>query len=174
MSVLISGLSSWTAVYTDKIEVETSSGVSKYTTLQSVLLNVVYPLGSFYTQYPSVASSVTATALPSSHAPESLFVGSSWTLMYNTENVFFRTEGTDYQSRTGGLSADEVGAHTHVIDGATALGGGGTALSTSGYTSAASVETSLNSIVQGVSTTSRTGAVTEPRNRLLRIWQRTA
>src|SRR5699024_982056 len=60
------------------------------------------PIGFVYTQYPGTA------------APSSLF-GGTWTLMFNSEGVFFRTEGQGASSFGGGVQRDALQQHGHVL-----------------------------------------------------------
>ena len=49
-----------------------------------------HPVGSYYTQYPVEGQSTIANMFPSSETPATLF-GGTWTEMYASEDVFFRT-----------------------------------------------------------------------------------
>jgi hypothetical protein len=49
-----------------------------------------HPVGSYYTQYPVTGQSTLANMFPSSESPATLF-GGTWTEMYASEDVFFRT-----------------------------------------------------------------------------------
>src|SRR5699024_988695 len=60
------------------------------------------PIGFCYIQYPGTA------------APSSLF-GGTWTLMFNSEGVFFRTEGQGASSFGGGVQRDALQQHGHVL-----------------------------------------------------------
>src|SRR5690625_7172247 len=53
------------------------------------------PIGFCYTQYPGTDT------------PSTLF-GGTWTLMFNTEGVFFRTEGQGASSFGGGVQGDAI------------------------------------------------------------------
>src|SRR5690625_3918959 len=53
------------------------------------------PIGYVYTQYPGTET------------PSDLF-GGTWTLMFNTEGVFFRTEGQGASSFGGGVQGDAI------------------------------------------------------------------
>src|SRR5699024_9705865 len=56
---------------------------------------IVAPIGMCYTQYPGTDT------------PSTLF-GGTWTLMFNTEGVFFRTEGNGASSFGGGVQGDAI------------------------------------------------------------------
>ena len=161
-------------------------------------LNTIYPVGCFYTQYPDDESSTLSVAFPDKYSPSELF-GGVWEKQWDTENIFFRTEGANYQTRTTGLSADQMQGHYH------AVGDSGhyhsapdgeyfvtykpavTLTHTYSYTTTNAYHTHVMdtaSKVTGVTVlapttygaygTPRVGVVTEPRNRLVRIWKRTA
>lgn len=123
----------------------------------------LYPVGSFYVQYPDAASNVDATAFPTSARPATMF-GGTWVEQFNTENVFFRTAGTDYQTRNAGLSVDQLQSHTHGIPN---FVGGGASRALAGSLDSGGTP------VQTVDISARNGAVTEPRNRLAKYWKRT-
>src|SRR5690625_6930645 len=53
------------------------------------------PIGFCYTQYPGTDT------------PSTLF-GGTWTLMFNTEGVFFRTEGQGASGFGGGVQGDAI------------------------------------------------------------------
>jgi hypothetical protein len=156
------------------------------------IISGVYPVGSFYVQYPDADSSTLSVAFPDAYAPAALF-GGTWIKQWDTENIFFRTEGTDYQTRTTGLSADQIQehyhadslaapAHTHPIGTNYTVNAGtakavmyrNTSGDASGAASATALTGSVGAATNGASSTLRSGVVTEPRNRLVRIWKRTA
>lgn len=154
------------------------------TTLQS-FIDAIYPVGCFYAQYPDADSSTFGTAFPDAKAPAALF-GGTWAAQWETENVFFRTNGTDYQARTTGLSADQMQAITGSISTfatnaslltATATTAGalskGTVSNATSPAGASIVGYNID-FNSANSPGARTGAITEPRNRLVRIWKRTA
>jgi len=153
------------------------------------IVNALYPVGSFYVQYPDAASSVDATAFPTASRPATLF-GGTWVEQFNTENVFFRTAGTDYQTRTTGLSADQfqawqlgasadtTGARNYWIDVYTrdqgyTLGGAANnapVLANISFQGNTNMAKAMN---DGTNGNPRMGLVTEPRNRLMKLWKRT-
>jgi hypothetical protein len=61
--------------------------------LDLYILNVLYPIGSFYVQYPDANSLSTTIAFPENKKPNNLFPGTTWVEQWNTDGVFFRTEG---------------------------------------------------------------------------------
>lgn len=72
-------------------------------------IDSAYPIGSTYVQYPDTDGN-----FDESKAPASLYPGTSWTLLFNSESVFFRTEGSSAsESRTQGLQLDAFKSHVH-------------------------------------------------------------
>lgn len=136
-----------------------------------------YPIGDIYVQYPVAESNDEATAFPTAYRPATKF-GGTWAELYDDENVFFRTKGTDYQTRTAGLSADQFQGHrmgplspsTHFLG--QQIGGGVYYGTTSDQILL--IASTGDPITDGTNGTPRTGAVTESRNRLFKVWIRTA
>jgi hypothetical protein len=72
-----------------------------------------HPVGTWYTQYPSVKSNDEAVAFPESEEPANKF-GGVWTEPFAGEDVFFRTDGTlSEESRLNGLQPHAMKIHTH-------------------------------------------------------------
>lgn len=78
-----------------------------------------YPVGAFYIQFPSADSNTASEAFPTDKYPAVLF-GGTWGAMWNTEGLFFKTQGdplsqTDGENnaRTNGLQTDDYKAHAH-------------------------------------------------------------
>lgn len=73
--------------------------------LDDYIINLLYPIGSFYVQYPDKDKAIPLTIVfPESKSPNTLFPGTTWTKQWNTESIFFRTEGElSKVSRTNGL-----------------------------------------------------------------------
>jgi len=132
-----------------------------------------YPIGDIYVQYPVAESNDEATAFPTAYRPATKF-GGTWSELYDDENVFFRTAGTDYQTRTSGLSPDQLQGHRHSsLSGSFVVNAGGTLNLSAGGALSSQANTG-NPVTDGPNGTPRTGAVTEPRNRLVKVWIRTA
>jgi len=131
------------------------------------------PIGFCYIQYPGTET------------PSSLF-GGTWTAMFETEGVFFRTPGGNASAFGSGVQADEfkahnhtgstnsAGAHTHsyaTFDEGTwgqssgAHVGGRTATKTTSSSGAHTHTLSINN---------RGGNETRPVNRTFRVWRKTA
>ena len=146
--------------------------------IQSVLLDTLYPVDAVYVQYPIAESNDEAVAFPVAERPATKF-GGTWTELYDDENIFFRTKGADGQTRINGMSLDQMqqitGSITNVPGAAAA----------SVYSGAFSGVNSGNGAVgdyvartiyfnSANSPNSRTGSMTEPKNRLIKIWVRTS
>jgi hypothetical protein len=57
------------------------------------LLDLAYPIGSYYVQYESVADNNSIRAFPSNRSPAQLF-GGDWQEQWKYESIFFRTSGS--------------------------------------------------------------------------------
>lgn len=80
------------------------------------IVNTVYPIGSYYTQYPDASNNTDATEFPTTQRPATMF-GGTWVEQWATESVFFRTRGTNSDTdRVSGLQADEIIDHQHRIN----------------------------------------------------------
>ena len=67
------------------------------------IIDIIYPIGSFYIQYPAANSNNIIIALPDALSPSKLF-GGIWEKQWNTESIFFRTEGIlSYDARNNGF-----------------------------------------------------------------------
>ena len=136
---------------------------------------IAYPVGSFYIQFPDANSNDDATAFPTSKRPATLF-GGTWAEQWSTEYIFFRTGGTTGQARSSGLSADQFQGHYHYDYGG--AGGGNDQSMISHYATNTSPQTNSGGVLgpctDGSHGTPRTGSFTEPRNRLIKVWKRTA
>ena len=145
-----------------------------------MLLLGSYPIGSFYVQYPDASSNVDATAFPTSLRPATLF-GGTWVDQYTGEGVVFQTaETSDHYTRTNGLMED----HIQQITGSLELAGAGIQTSGSGAFETvgiannngqfgswgnSSTQINFNSI-----NSVRSGTRTAHRNRVMKVWKRTA
>ncbi len=56
------------------------------------LLNLSYPIGSFYVQFPDISNNYLSKAFPDAQKPANLF-GGVWEEQWSTDAIFFRTEG---------------------------------------------------------------------------------
>jgi hypothetical protein len=140
------------------------------------LLDYVYPVGCYYTQYPDAASNTDATEFPEAQRPATLF-GGTWAEQWATESVYFRTRGTLSDSgRVNGSQPDAFQGHYHRLafnmttrrDGATNTGipDGGL-----GTTQDTNVTVPIADPSNG---TPRTAAETRVVNRRIKVWKRTA
>ncbi len=79
--------------------------------LYKYIYNLVYPVGSFYIQYPDANASVDKLDImfPIKYSPSTLY-GGIWELQWNTENVFFRTEGgnSNISRDSTGIQKDDI------------------------------------------------------------------
>jgi len=146
-----------------------------WSSIKSLIYSIVYPVGSYYVQYPAASSNDAATAFPSAYSPASLF-GGTWTLMYSTEGIVFQTEGYDGAGRTDGLMEDQMQGHYHNQVYPYNTGGGG---ATSVIVPVASGNGVVDQFVlspktDGTNGTPRTGTRTAHRNRLFRVYRRDA
>jgi len=173
----------------------------EWSSIVSDVVNIVYPVGSFYVQYPDANTNTTADAFPDAKSPAVLF-GGTWAKQWETEGSFFRTEGTpisgetETTNRTDGRQTDSFMAHHHATTNPThnhpvaagtnflyndgskhaAAGSnvyGGTRLANTTGNRATAV-TADDAETDGSHGTPRTGYETRPMNRLVRIWKRTA
>ena len=141
-----------------------------WSALKQLIINLIYPVGSFYVQYPDAASNDAAIAFPSSKSPAALF-GGTWQLVFSTEGIVFQTEGYDGEGRINGLMEDQVERHVHppartnfVIDPILgACGGTGNGVYTGG---------DICNLTGYQTSSSRSGTRTAHRNRLMRLYKR--
>lgn len=72
----------------------------------------IFPIGAFFVQYPDAASDTDSIAFPVDKRPASLY-GGTWSEVFNTEGVFFRTGGDGGRvditgGRSNGLQLDQM------------------------------------------------------------------
>lgn len=153
--------------------------------LSSDIVNLIYPVGSFYVQYPDANSNTASTAFPTEKGPASLF-GGTWAAQWDTEAVFFRTQGgpvdTETDDRTNGLQTDQMQGHYHTFAGTYSQDGAGPQSPYTAYTMRDGYDSGTFSnttevkspYTDGTNGTPRTGKETRGRNRLIKVWKRTA
>jgi len=135
--------------------------------------NAAWPVGAYYTQFSEADGSFS-----SAKSPSALF-GGTWALRFNTESVFFRTEGAlAAADRSSGVQEDAFQGHWHEQWGRLANDVGST-VPTPGFENPSTVKADVagairSPISDGVNGEPRTAAETRPRNRLIRVWERTA
>lgn len=169
-------------------------------------VNSAYPVGSTYVQYPNTSGN-----FDEAKSPSVLYPGTSWILLFNSESVFFRTEGSAAsESRSQGVQIDAIKSHLHkhqhnhgmanhthsagtlkvtlsssgrtattpynksYAGSSTAVGTGGykPTVNASGSTGTPSTNATNDNTAQP-NTDSTGGSETRPKNRLMRIWERT-
>jgi hypothetical protein len=64
----------------------------KTKTLKDYMVDRIYPIGSFYVQYPDKNTNVIDEAFPESMSPSKLF-GGDWQEQWGNESIYFRTLG---------------------------------------------------------------------------------
>ena len=163
----------------------TYSAVLTYATT-SAIIDIIYPIGSQYTMYAVAADNDPDVAFPVAERPATLY-GGTWALLWDSEGVFFRTEGdsttADNDGRVDGLQADQMqritgqllrnyspitpsGAFSTVVEGNNlAAGANAFQASTVNFNSANSPDARASATTAGE---------TRPVNRLFRIYRRTA
>src|SRR5690606_19870274 len=78
---------------------------------RATIHNAAWPVGAYYTQFSEADGSFS-----SAKSPSTLF-GGTWTLKFNTESVFFRTEGAlAAAGRSGGVQGDAIRNITGTLD----------------------------------------------------------
>ena len=144
--------------------------------VRQVDLDTLYPIDSTYLQFPIAGSNTILTALPSSQNPATLY-GGTWEEIWNTEAVFFRTEGKHLEAaettnRTDGKQDDYSQSHLHEIYGeALADEAGNFEVRGAGNASGVSSSAPKTDSSYG---TPRAGLENYPVNRIIKIWKRTA
>jgi hypothetical protein len=154
---------------------------SIFNVIRDMKVDLVYPIGSFYTQYPSAESSDLAIAFPDSASPAIIF-GGAWEIQFNDEGICFYTEpktGDLEQTRTNGLQEDQGQGHVHNFESGGDYDYAGTGYAGHGLTLAGTVVNDVDTLVKqsvtdGTNGTPRKGSTTKGRNRLIRVWKRTA
>ncbi len=77
-------------------------------TLKDYILDRLYPIGSFYVQYPDKNSNYDSDAFPVSKSPGKLF-GGDWQEQWPDESIFFRTRGPEAkENRVKGFQGDAL------------------------------------------------------------------
>lgn len=62
--------------------------------LNKYIYDIIYPIGTFYIQYPNSNSSSSKDMFPTTKSPNSLFPNTKWTEQWGNESIYFRTEGS--------------------------------------------------------------------------------
>jgi len=128
-----------------------------------------HPVDSVYAQFPAVASSTESVAFPVADRPATKY-GGTWTEIFSTDDAFFKVGTTDHQTRIDGKSAGQIEDHTHYSGVTTSQN----TASGNTYAQGTSVLTSGSAKDTGVPITGNHGTKTEPENRRMKVWKRTA
>ncbi len=146
------------------------------------IIDLVYPVGSFYMQFPDANSNDLSIAFPAKFSPAQLF-GGTWEEQWPNESVFFRTGGArSNEARSSGLQDyatkrltgytpwfqvdyNHRGGGRDGVFGKHENRGGGTDSGNSGDTTTRAFFDSNN---QSLSSDTET----RPRNRLIKVWKR--
>jgi hypothetical protein len=76
--------------------------------MKQYLLDVLFPIGSYYVQYPDKNSSLDYEAFPIDKSPGRLF-GGDWLEQWSEESIFFRTRGPESrENRVNGFQGDAI------------------------------------------------------------------
>ena len=153
------------------------------------IIDLVYPVGSQYTMYAVAASDDLSVAFPTAKQPATLF-GGTWTQLWETDGVFFRTEGRPADGNiTNGKQDDQMQGHRHYSGLGVADLGGSTYFGMEAVTgksvfddydadggTSTRTRAAIGSdpIADPTNGTPRTGGTTYPVNRLFRIYERTS
>jgi len=138
-------------------------------------VNLIYPVGCYYTQYPDADSNTDAVEFPTAQRPATLF-GGTWSEQWSTESVFFRTRGADSDTgRVDGLQGDQLQGHEHTVEARLNSTGG----ETNGTLSITGAGVSNDNVTIALSSkdpygTVRVGAETRAKNRRIKVWKRTS
>ncbi|AEM20741.1 putative Hvp 101 VSH-1 tail protein [Brachyspira intermedia PWS/A] len=147
--------------------------------IDKLILNKSCPIGSTYIQFAEDDGTFDA-----SKSPEKLF-GGTWQLKYNTESVFFRTEGSlSEEGRSNGIQQDAMQKLTGTIhtyntqNHKIIMDGTGCFSIESGGGYGSNSDTGLLQVSQGVkfdnSKRARTSTENRTKNRKIRIYKRIA
>lgn len=144
--------------------------------LNRVQTSTLPPVGSFYTQYANNTGKFVG-----SESPNILYPNTYWQQYFNTEGVFFRTEGGNAnEARTNGVQGDAI---RNIVG---ECGNYGNGVGSEYYSTGAMYVRNYDGVsgeseaTQGVSSiygfdASRvvpTGSENRPINRLIRVWKR--
>lgn len=145
----------------------------------AALLLAVYPIGSYYTQYPDASSNTDATEFPTTQRPATLF-GGTWAEQWATESIYFRTRGTLSDSgRTNGLQQDAFQGHQHNwaigYSGSQVIDSVGASFNSLQTNKAEFIAKTKNTIADTLGNgTPRIDTETRTVNRRIKVWKRTA
>ncbi len=82
--------------------------------IRQYILDVLFPYGSFYVQYPNKNSNNDSEAFPAEKSPSKLF-GGDWQEQWPEESIFFRTNGYNAkENRINGYQNDALRTFTNI------------------------------------------------------------
>ena len=90
--------------YFNNLDIGSSSQINNKN-IYKYIIDYLYPIGSFYIQYPDSDTKDSKLIFPDSKSPNNLFQGTKWQKQWDNESIFFRTEGelSTLVSRNNGL-----------------------------------------------------------------------
>jgi hypothetical protein len=171
-------------------------------TLRNAFAQQNYPVGSFYTQYPESGQSTVANMFPATKSPAVLF-GGTWTERFASEDVFFRTgalgtrrgqiwndsltwNSTNYKyTTTGATIGIEPDAVRNITGRLGDANGSGPLLAYGSFDGAFQLVGANGAGGGGTQFANRTAdfnasrvvptdTTNHPKNRLIKVWERTA
>jgi hypothetical protein len=97
-------------VYFNNVDIDGTLklGGTSIKNIREYLLETIYPIGSFYVQYPNKNSNYDSEAFPVDKSPSRLF-GGDWQEQWADESIFFRTRGPEArEDRINGFQGDAI------------------------------------------------------------------
>lgn len=155
--------------------------------LNKYLLDIVYPIGSFYVQFPDISHNQVSRAFPDDKSPQNLF-GGIWELMWDKDAVFFRTEGSlsNILSRgatgiqpdaiiklTGNTSWTQTDYNSRNVSTSDGVFKNGTLFGKVRSDSDTGSDTGIRNLFE-LSAGIQTGSEVRVKNRIIRVWKRKA
>jgi hypothetical protein len=156
-------------------------GSLKVSNFKQYLLDVIYPIGAFYVQYPDIN---TNEPFPVSKSPGKLF-GGDWQEQWNDESVFFRTRGSEAtEDRVNGFQEHAIKVFwgktqftqtnrwTKQGDGVTGIFGGGVTTHTIGTDYGKAEDVGHVNYFDNAAQSNVSELETRVRNRQIKVWKR--
>ena len=156
-------------------------GSTKVSNFKTYLLDVIYPIGAFYVQYPDTN---TNDPFPVSKSPAKLF-GGDWQEQWGDESIFFRTRGNEAkENRVNGFQNDAIkmfwgktqftqtNMWTKAGDGVTGIFGGGVATYEIGTDAGTGSDAGHINHFDNAHQSNISELETRVRNRQIKVWKR--